>query len=270
MQWTDAQKIERQVQHFDSIAGAYHDARQHSNHLLLKALIWECALAHNPVLRTLCSDRGGVLDVLEPMCGFADGQQILASHAPATLRYQGFDFSPRVVAKLREDQPALDIWQQDVTRFEPETASVDIVILIGGLHHVPDAAAAVVARLATALRPCGLFISAEPTSGNPVFRLVRQRIYERNALFDAVTERDFPVAELTGMFTDAGLRPIDALYPGLLAYVLYYNPDAFPLLNKGGAGMVKAAYAVDRLFQRTLLGRALSFATVSIWQRPAA
>lgn len=268
MDLTDTQKIDRQVAHFDTIAATYRDARQHPNHLLLKALIWASALSGNQALRGLCQDRNGRIDVLEPMCGFADGRQILRHHTPAVLDYHGFDFSQRVIAMLRNDMPDADIWQQDVTKFTPQPASQDIVILLGGLHHVPDAAAAVVRRLAGALRPKGLFINFEPTSGNPLFSLVRQRIYQRNALFDEVTEHDFPVAELMRMFSDAGLRLVDALHPGLLAYVLYYNPDAFPLLNRGGAGMVRASYAVDRLFQRTPIGRALSFATLSIWQQP--
>lgn len=266
MTWTDA-KIQRQIAHFDAIAGTYHDARQHPNHLLLKELIWACALSRSEALGGLCRDRNGTIEVLEPMCGFADGKAILEAHAPAVADYHGFDFSERVIAILRNDMPDADIWQQDVTRFVPQPGSYDVVILLGGLHHVPDAAAAVVGRLAAALRPNGLFINFEPTSGNPVFGSIRRRIYQRNALFDEVTERDFPVAELMRMFTDAGLRLVDVLYPGLLAYVLYYNPDAFPLLNRGGTGLVKAAYTIDRLFQRTPVGRALSFATLSIWQQ---
>jgi len=32
--------------------------------------------------------------------------------------------------------------------------------------------------------------------------------------------------------------------------------------------MVKAAYAFDRLWMRNWIGKALSFATLSLWQKP--
>jgi SAM-dependent methyltransferase len=140
-------------------------------------------------------------------------------------------------------------------------------MLLGGLHHVPDAAPKVVRRLARALKANGILISFEPTFGNPLTRKVRERIYARNSLFDATTERSFAVEELLRMFDEAGLEPVDILFPGLLSYVLYYNPDAFPRLNVGGPRMVRLTFALDRLLFRSTLGRWLSFATLSIWRR---
>ena len=254
-------KTEQQREHFNRIAATYREARRDANHLLLKELIWAEAFRDDPV-----PSRPG-LKVLEAMCGFGEGRQILESQLRVPVDYVGFDYSDDVVAALQRDRPDLKIVQADATRFATDER-YDVVILIGGLHHVPDAASEVVRRLAAALEPGGSFISLEPTHGNTLFRMVRESIYRRNALFDRETERAFAVEDLAGMFEAAGLTCVRMLWPGLLSYVLYYNPDAFPWLNVGGARTVRLAFALDRPFMRSPIGRALSFATLSLWRKP--
>jgi len=253
---------ERQREHFNSIAGQYQAARRNANHLLLKDLMW----AH--ALRGIDRFDDRRISVLEPMCGFGDGKAILAKHLTANFDYSGYDYSDKVIELLKAQKPDLNCWAADATTFEPEPARYDIVILLGGLHHVPAFATAVVEKTARALKPGGLFINLEPTSGNIVSTKMREAIYRRNALFDEGTERGFAVGELFGMFEKAGLKPLRMTYPGLLSYVLYYNPDAFPSLNLGGVTAVRWAFALDQPFLRNGLGRFFSFATLSIWERP--
>jgi SAM-dependent methyltransferase len=254
-------KIARQAAHFDSVAASYRASRQHANHRTIKELMWGDFLADKDALRRTR------LAVLEPMCGFADGHQIVATYLGADFTYRGFDFSRTVVDSLELSQPHLDVWHGDVTRFEAD-AEYDLIILLGGLHHVPDHAGEAVARLARALKPGGHFLNLEATEGNRVFGWIRRWIYTRNSLFDAQTERAFERKEYFRLFEAAGLDHVDSFYPGLLAYVLYYNPDAFPWLNVGGPSMVRALWALERRFRRNAVGAALSFATLSLWQRP--
>ncbi len=122
--------------------------------------------------------------------------------------------------------------------------------------------------LAASLRPGGLLINLEPTHGNPLARMVRERIYRRNQLFDAETERAFSVEELDAMFVSAGLELAYRTYPGLLGYVLYYNPDAFPGLNLAGTRAVNMLFALERPLMATRIGRWLSFATLAVWRSP--
>ncbi len=257
-------KLERQRLHFNRIGERYGAARRERNHLTLKRLMWRAFFADK---RDLAGRR---LDVLEPMCGFADGHEILATHLGAELDYAGFDYSDRVINSLRAARPELDVVVADVTRHRPEPASVDVVILLGGLHHVPDHAEAVVRTMTGALRPDGYFISLEPTQGNPLFGAVRRLIYGANDIFDAQSERAFDLPRLYALFEDAGLRLVDRMHPGLLSYVMYYNPDAFPFLNIGGPGWVEALFRLDRPFLRSRLGAWLSFATLTMWRRPPA
>lgn len=255
--------IERQRAHFNSIAKRYVAGREDGNHRRVKSLIWQSALT---CLRPL---QGRKIRMLEPMCGHAEGLEIARDIAGLDCDYSGFDYSDVMVEELSRSFSEGKVWQADVTTYTPEPESFDLVMLIGGLHHVPDSAALVVQNVSQALRPGGMFVSFEPTSGNPVFKLIRDRIYDSNDIFDEATERAFSVAELKGFFLSAGLEEVRVIFPGLIAYVMYYNTYAFPYLNIGGARMVKSMYAVDRLFMGNWIGRIFSFATISVWRRPA-
>jgi SAM-dependent methyltransferase len=256
--------LERQREHFNAIAETYRRARSGANHLLLKRLMWSHFFRFLPPLAA----PGRPVRVLEAMCGYGDGEGILRRHACANLEYHGYDYSDQVVSGINASRPDLKIVQADATTYAATPGAYDVIMLLGGLHHVPDQAPRVVENLAPGLRPGGVFINLEPTHGNPITQAVRGRIYARNTLFDEKTERAFAVAELEAMFTRAGLRPLEMQHPGLLSYVLYYNPDAFPRLNLGGQRCVRAAFALDRPLLRSRLGRWLSFATLSAWRRP--
>jgi SAM-dependent methyltransferase len=254
---TDGADLERQRQHFESVSGRYFNARQHDNHLLLKKLLWDYFLADKRMILFEGAD------VLEAMCGYSEGKSILESRFPVRFSYSGFDYSRPLVDKARERFPEARIFVADATRLD-EAESCDLLILIGGLHHVYRHTDDVLRRLHRALRPGGHFINFEPTQDNFVFRKIRQRIYRRNSLFDADTEQAYELAELNAAYRGAGFRVVDQIYPGLVSYVLYYNPDAFPKLNLGGARCVRTAFAIDRPFFRTAVGRYLSFATLSL------
>lgn len=253
--------IEQQKAHFNSIAEKYETARSGENHLMIKELIWHHCLKKLPI------DRDKKHRTLEAMCGFAEGRTLIVEHLGIDIDYVGFDYSDNVVATLKEKHPGLDIHQKDATEFLPEYASYDVIILIGGLHHVPNHAAKVVKNLSTGLKKGGIFINFEPTYGNPLNQWVRNRIYQSNELFDEETERDFSVKELKSFFTDAKLEPLRIRYPGLLSYILFYNPDAFPFLNFGGLWLVKLTFLIDRLFYKNVIGACFSFATLSVWQK---
>ncbi len=250
----------RQRQHFDAIADQYAGARSGANHLAFKELLWNEFLADK---RALFSGRPAVL---EPMCGAADGYDLLQQHLGVDIDYEGFDVSDAMIAAARAQHPGLKLSQADVTRLEPR-GTYDMVLILGGLHHVPHAADRVVSTLGKALRTGGYFLSWEPTHDNRLFKAVREAIYRRNAIFEPTTERAFGVRELFSMFEQAGFRRVDVLYPGLLGYVLYYNPDAFPSLNLGTPRLVRRLWKLERPFMRSWLARKLSFATLSLWQR---
>lgn len=256
--------IEQQKNHFNSIAEKYETARNGETHLLIKKLIWHHCLKGIPI------NRNKKYRVLEAMCGFAEGGELIIKHLGLNIDYVGFDYSDAVVNSLKNKRPELEIYQEDATQYLPEESMFDIIILIGGLHHVPNHAEQVVRNLSKGLKKDGMFINFEPTYGNPLNQWVRKKIYQKNELFDEETERDFSVSELKMFFEAANMAPLRVRHPGLLSYVLFYNPDAFPLLNIGGKWLVKLSFFIDRLFYRNFIGACFSFATLSVWQKQKA
>ena len=253
--------IKRQQESFDKISEQYYRARHTRNHLISKRLLWRFFFKG----RALC--RREPLSVLEPMCGYAEGGEILEQHLHCSIDYTGFDFSRSLVDKVHKDNPTRNVFFMDVTSYEPDR-EYDLVFLVGGLHHVPNHVPSVLGMVRRALVPGGYFISFEPTNNNMVSRRIRNRIYRRNDIFDQETERAFEFAELNEYYRDAGFRVVDQLHVGLLCYVLYYNPDAFPRLSIGFPGMIRALFFLDSLFFRNFIGRKMSFATLTLLQKP--
>lgn len=263
MNSTAKRDLEQQREHFNSIAEKYFAARNHPNHSTLKKLIWEHFFKRHPELAR------EVRTVLEPMCGMAEGFEIVKQNTHAQFDYLGFDYSQAMVEIARRDKPHLRVEWGDVTSFASPVPPVDMIVLIGGLHHVYSRTPDVLTNLSKELRPGGYFLNFEPTHNNWLTRRARQRIYESNRLFDNDTEQGFERNDLLAHFRNARYELVDEVAPGLAAYVLYYNPDAFPALNVGGPGLVKALFFLDRLFWTNWIGRKMSFATITLWRRKA-
>ncbi len=251
--------IERQREHFENISEKYFHSRQSKNHLYLKDLMWGFFFKEKDYLKIKN------LSVLEPMCGYSEGKKIIEGNIGEIGYYEGFDYSSVLVKKVNEESPELNVYVQDITTFNA-TKTYDIIIIIGGLHHVPTFSNQAVKNLKKNLSPNGHFIVLEPTHNNYLFRKVRERIYKKNMLFDQQTEKAFVLKELNDLFLKNGYTLKDQMYPGLLSYVLFYNPDAFPWLNFGGKSLVKLLFSLDSLFFRNYIGRKLSFATLSIFE----
>ncbi len=254
-------EINHQIAHFDAVAEEYFTARQDANHLLFKELLWSSFFNANSFLRR------PDMNILEPMCGYAENKEILERYLGSRFSYAGFDYSSNILRKLKVIHPDINVFQQDISAYQPPRETYDLIIIIGGLHHVPHIAGNILKSLAKGLNPGGYFISFEPTHGNMLFHKVRESIYRSNPAFDSQTERSFLVEELTAMFQNAGLTLCDMIYPGLLSYVMYYNPEAFPALNIGKQGMVRTLFKIDQAFMRSSLGRMFSFATLSLWKK---
>jgi SAM-dependent methyltransferase len=251
------ENTDRQSLHFETIAKRYFSARHTANHLLYKRLLWRAVFKNFRV-----DERSGI-DVLEPMCGYAEGKSIIEGFYQGKIRYDGFDTSATLLEHAARLRPDCNLFQADVNHFVPQK-KYDVIILVGGLHHVYRNATSVLATLRSAVKDSGIFINFEPTHACALTRCIRNRIYKGNSLFDWETERDFALDELNRLYVSSGFQVTRQLYPGLLAYILYYNPDAFPFLNVGGSLLVKSLFGLDTLFYKNWIGRLLSFATLSI------
>jgi SAM-dependent methyltransferase len=253
-------KVERQKQHFDEIALEYYEGRTDPKHELIKNLTWNFFFKHTPFLKI------DGLHVLEPMCGFAEGKFIIENNLGIQIDYEGFDYSPKIVKEVNKLYPSLNVYEHDVTKFKC-SKTFDLIMITGGLHHVPDFAFDVVRNLTECLDYNGYFVISEPTNNNWVFRKIRERIYRNNRIFDAETERAFSLKEYNDLFLKNGYKIILQIYPSLLAYVLYYNTYAFPLLNIGSVNLVRRIFSVDKRFFKNIIGKKLSWSTISLFQK---
>jgi ubiquinone/menaquinone biosynthesis C-methylase UbiE len=254
--------VKHQQDHFNKIAHKYHEARNNPRSELLKKNIWEVAF-RNKHLWNLTEP----VKVLEAMCGSADGYKILQNNLGLEFEYHGFDYSEEMIHYAQQTYPFLSFSIQDATTYISEEM-YDLIILIGGLHHVYSAVDKVIYNLSRVLKNGGIFINFEPTNNNYLFKKIRSLIYKNNALFDDLTEKAFETSELHRVFLNHGLKISDTLHPGLLAYILWYNPDAFPFLNHGSLKFVSWLSALeDKFLWRTRLAYYMSFATLTVYRK---
>ncbi|RHX86337.1 class I SAM-dependent methyltransferase [Leptospira stimsonii] len=255
-------KSEIQREHFNKIKDNYNKARSGSNHLAYKKVWWDRLLSSlsNKI------DKAKKLSGLEAMCGLGEGSTFLKGKFPL-IQFEGFDYSDEMVIACKKENSAMTrVFHQDILKFN-EKEKYDIVILLGGLHHVPDSVDVALAKIYVSLKKGGLFINLEPTHNNFLFKWVRERIYKKNALFEESSERGFELKEYNRLLKQARFQILDQFYPGLLGYVLYYNPDAFPFLDRGSVRIAKGLSHLDWILGKTFLGIYFSFATWSVCKK---
>ena len=248
--------IEQQKEHFDNIALEYYTARQNPNSLEFKRLLWDYVFSFIPHSTKMIS-------VLEPMCGYAEGETIVTTHYCKDINYIGFDYSENLINIVKKSWPNKNVFVQDVTTFKPER-KYDLILILGGLHHVPDYTTQVLRIMNDSLEEGGYLINLEPSHGNRISKAIRDRIYRSSPIVDYQTEKDYAVKELTNIYIETGFRIVHQFYPGLLAYSLYYNPDMFPRLSRINPKALRTLFALEKPFYKSRLARFFSFATLSI------
>ena len=173
-------EIEKQKKFFNSISDEYFEARRDRNHLYYKAKLWSCVLKNT---RKYFLDRNIIdPDVLEMMCGYAEGEHTVRKYISSKCTYSGFDYSENLIKKVKNQRPEMNVFVQDVTKYIPQK-KYDIVMIIGGLHHVPTKADKVLDIINGSLHHKGLFINFEPTNNNMIYRMIRNCIYKKNHIF---------------------------------------------------------------------------------------
>ena len=93
-----------------------------------------------------------------------------------------------------------------------------------------------------------IFIDIEPTSDFVLIEKIRDYIYKRNDIFNYETEKGFKMNQLNKLYNSNGLNIANQDYFGYRCCVLYYNPDAFPYLNKFGKDLLKTLFKFEKLF----------------------
>ncbi|NBI57905.1 methyltransferase domain-containing protein [Lachnospiraceae bacterium] len=246
-----------QKESFNKRAEKYYKLRNGKRQILLRNLLFQ------DLFREIKIKKKKIM-VLEPMCGYGEGKRIIEKYFDNEICYEGFDYSDEIVKFAINYTEGGQIYIQDVTSFT-SSKKYDIIMIIGGLHHVPDYSMKVMSNLSGLLNQDGIFINVEPTYNNVLYKYLFS--YIKNINFDEKTERRFSLKELNHIYSSCGLRIKTQMNAGLLAYLLWYNPNAFPFLNKGNSTLIKKVYRFDRLFMYNCIGRLLSMATFSVLEK---
>ena len=251
---------EKQIKHFDERADAYYKARNQDKNVYYRKLLFSYCL------RGITTEKDKIL-VLEPMCGYGTGKKIVdALFGSDRVIYEGFDASPEIINIAKEINPDVNFQVKDILDFSVEE-QYDVVVIVGGIHHVPDFAADVLKRIYNALVPGGIFINFEPTYNNVIMKLATGGIYRRNSSFEEATERRFSLDELNFLYKSAGFKLKRQLYPGLFAYLLWYNPQIFKKLNIGNKKFIKKVVKKECKLYTNLLGKKWSVSTFSVLEK---
>ncbi|OGL47435.1 MAG: methyltransferase type 11 [Candidatus Schekmanbacteria bacterium RBG_16_38_10] len=248
--------VEIQREHFNHISKRYIESRSGKNHLAYKEVLWRFILGK---LAEYLPHKSHIMG-LEVMCGNAEASKRIVNFFP-TVTMHASDLSDSMVVvaeKIGEDR--ITISQGDILKLD-QKETYDLIVVIGGLHHIPSNVQKGLHNIHNALKKGGIFLNLEPTHNNLLFRSVRERIYRTNSLFEENSERAFNLKEYHQYLADNKLRIIYQFYPGLLGYILYYNPDAFPGLNIGTPGIAKLMARMDIFLGRSFIGKFFSFAT---------
>jgi ubiquinone/menaquinone biosynthesis C-methylase UbiE len=212
----------RQQDHYDRVAPSYAanlDAphtREYTRYLD-DALL--AALGPEPLGRAaeICCGRGEALRLL--------GERIALG--------VGIDISLEMLEAARGD-PSLSRFafvQGDALRLPLVDGTLDAVVMLGGIHHVPDRSR-LFREVARVLRPGGRLLFREPVDDLAVWRLLRAPIYRLSPALDHRTERPLRRAETTDSLRAAGLAPVSWETYGFLGFCLFMNSDVL-VVNRG-------------------------------------
>jgi SAM-dependent methyltransferase len=188
----------------------------------------------------------------ELCCGWGEALGLLEARIGEGL---GVDISVSMLEAAAGRLPArFDLVQGDATRLPLEDASLDTVLMFGGIHHVPDRLG-LFREVARILRPGGRFLWREPVSDFWLWRALRAVVYRLSPTLDADNERPLLFEETAPVLEAAGLELRTWRTLGFLGFCLLMNSDVL-VVNRlfrflpGVRALARAAARFDELCVR--------------------
>ena len=255
-------KIEKQKKHFDSISEIYDKQRNNNVTKSYRFLLWKYFFID--LNKRLPSNN---IEILDLMCGSGEFIEIFQKHCNLEFNYTGIDISKNMITLAKKKYQKHKFVCDDVSKLNLNDKKFDLIVLIGGLHHVYDQVDNILSQINKHMNKESIFINIEPTSDFILTEKIRDYIYKRNEIFDYETEKGFKLNELNKSYNLNNLDIVNQDYFGCLCYVLYYNPDAFPYLNKFGKYLLKPLFKLEKFFFKSFIFKKISFATFSILKR---
>jgi ubiquinone/menaquinone biosynthesis C-methylase UbiE len=238
-------EAQQQQDHYDKIAQAYvaNLSYPHTQEYM--------AYLDRDLLESI--GHGDLGTVVELCCGHGEA---LSLRDVTMQRYLGIDISQQMLEAALDanaSRPALFV-QGDATNTPLRDASVDTVMMLGGVHHISDREA-LFGEIARILKPGGRFIYREPVSDFILWRAIRAVIYRFSPMLDHATERPLLFEETVPVLANAGLTTKLYRTCGFFGFCLFMNSDVL-MFNRlfrfvpGIRAITRASASIDEAIVR--------------------
>ncbi len=155
--------------------------------------------------------------VVEAMCGMGETTEALVKRGANVI---GLDISPVEIEIFARRWRGQHTICASILQTGLATASVDCVVVVGGLHHVQPQVPDAITEIHRVLRPGGYFCFVEPHQGSLPDRL--RRLWYRHDRYFAENEEALDIAALKRTFADRFIVEVER-YQGNLAYLTVLN-----------------------------------------------
>jgi SAM-dependent methyltransferase len=244
----------RQGAHYDGLIGLY---EAHATDPGTKR--YRRRFIDEPLLRgiNLAGSR-----VLEAMCGTGHSTGLLLERGAAVT---GLDVSKQAIQLFREKWPECDAVLASIRERALAPGSFDVVVTVGGLHHVHPHVHEAVESIWRLLKPGGFFCFSEPHTGS-IMDLARRRWYARDGMFES-NEAAIDLAALKRAH-GARFHVIKETYFGNVAHTLVLNSMVLRAPRRLKRLYERPAMALEGLLN-PIVGRRISCSVSCQWQKRA-
>lgn len=138
----------------------------------------------------------------------------------------GIDVSSSMLQKGKSsfDNARLHFVQGDATQMPLVKNSFDTVMMLGGIHHVPDRDA-LFEQVYKILKPGGTFIWREPVSDFWLWKILRAIVYRLSPMLDHETERPLTWEETVPLLEKTGFEVQQWRTCGFFGFCIFMNSD---------------------------------------------
>jgi len=226
--------------HYDRIAGAYLTNLTHPHTREYMAYMDRAVLALTK------GERMG--SVAEICCGAGEAFRLLNGSVRLGI---GVDVSPAMLEAARRDVPGDEhlFVNGDATRLPLKDAKFDMVMMLGGIHHVNDRDR-LFAEVHRILKPGGVYIWREPLDDFFLWRAARAAVYRASSTLESDTERPLRRRDTQERLERAGFAVDVWRTIGFLGYCFLMNSDVLAINRvwqyvPGAVGLTRAATKID-------------------------